>query len=230
MCAETPLTAGAAIHSAAGVRVEHGARPIIRFPVTGFLRGRSSDGCCRIPACRLLSPGFPPLVSRRRVLVVGRMLPGSCCRFLSPGFPPQVSCRWFSAAGFLSLSVCCRIPAVGFCRRVSCRRVLVVGRMLPGSCLSAFVAGFPAAGFPPQGSCSRAYAAGFWRWFSAVYFVAAGASAGRAWRDYAFRFVLRSRRIASKFSSAQPINDTRWGMSDSPRGVRVYSTRGGTSG
>ena len=169
MCAETPLTAGAAIHSAAGVRVEHGARPIIRFPVTGFLRGRSSDGCCRIPACRLLSPGFLPLVSRRRFLAVERLLPGSCCRFLSPGFPPQ-------------------------------------------------------------GSCSRAYAAGFWRWFSAVYFVAAGASAGRAWRDYAFRFVLRSRRIASKFSSAQPINDTRWGMSDSPRGVRVYSTRGGTSG
>ena len=184
MCAETPLTAGAAIYSAAGVRVEHGARPIIRFPVTGFLRRRSSDGCCRIPACRLLSPGFPPLVS----------------------------CRWFPAAGFLPLSVCCRVPA--------CR--------------------FLSPGFLPQGSCSRAYAAGFLpvgfcrrvscRWFSAVYFVAAGASAGRAWRDYAFRFVLRSRRIASKFSSAQPINDTRWGMSDSPRGVRVYSTRGGTSG
>ncbi|WP_295943586.1 hypothetical protein, partial [uncultured Alistipes sp.] len=81
--------------------------------------------CCRVPACRFLSPGFLPLVSRRRVLAVERLLPGSCCRFLLSAFPPQVSCR----------------------------RVLVVERLLPGSCLSAFVAGFPAAGFPPQGSC-----------------------------------------------------------------------------
>ena len=41
---------------------------------------------------------------------------------------------------------------------------------------------------------------------------------------------LRSLMIASKFSSAQPMSETRWGMSDSPRGVRAYSTRGGTSG
>ena len=41
---------------------------------------------------------------------------------------------------------------------------------------------------------------------------------------------LRSLTIASKFSSAQPMSETRWGMSDSPRGVRAYSTRGGTSG
>lgn len=41
---------------------------------------------------------------------------------------------------------------------------------------------------------------------------------------------LRSLMIASKFSSAQPMSETRWGMSDSPRDVRAYSTRGGTSG
>ena len=40
----------------------------------------------------------------------------------------------------------------------------------------------------------------------------------------------RSSRMASKFSSAHPISAVRWGMSDSPRGVSAYSTRGGTSG
>lgn len=130
MCAETPLSAGVAMHSAAGVRVEHGARHIIRFPVTGFLWGRLLPGscrwfsiagfrrrvsCCWFPAvvfCRISSRWFPALVSRRRVFVVERLLPGSCLSAFVAGFP---------VAGFLSLSVCCPVPA----------------------------AGFPAAGFPP---------------------------------------------------------------------------------
>ena len=127
MCAETPLSAGAAMHSAAGVRVEHGACHIIR----GFRSPVFYGDGRRMFSAGFLPVGFCRRVFHRRVFVVERLLPGSCLSAFVAGF---------STAGFLSLSVFCRVPAC---------RLLSPGFPPQGSCSRAFAAGFPAAGFPP---------------------------------------------------------------------------------